>query len=478
MLSEKNARALKFLASNGKLWSNVVSSFPTMTPVATSSIMTGVGPDKHLVPGFIWYNEEIRSIVDYGGTWQSIIKLGPERVLRNILQKLNGEHLNPRTLTLHEKLEAGGFTTGSINFFIHRATQIYQAKMPILMALATQFRMTKEMIKGPNLLTLGQLIHPKFTGGAVAFPRGIFNRFGFNDVFSGQIAAKIIREGRQPDFLVIYLPDNDKYSHKYGPLRTGPSIERADQQVGAVLDALGPWESVLEDNVIIVTGDHSQSSVGLGDEFLINLDHDLRGFKRLRLREQNNEEKEIAICPNERMAFIYILQRKKEVLADVVGILVMDPRNAQIAWKVRYNKYCVLQGGTEKKLYFSRRGPYRDIYGQSWNFEGDLDVLDARVDTDNLKIEFSHYPDAFTRLRTSLEGQKATRIVVSAASGYEYFAEGGPIHPGGGSHGSLEQEDSVVPMIISGSSQTLINPRIVDLSGFILEHFRLEETLT
>jgi len=476
VLSEGNARALKFLANNGKLRSDVVSSFPTMTPVATSSIMTGVGPDKHLVPGFIWYNEELRRIVDYGGTWQSILKLGPERVLRNILLKLNGEHLNPRTLTLYEKLEASGLTTGSINFFIHRATQTYQAKMPILMEWATRFRMTRETIKGPGFLTLGQLIHPKFTGGTFAFPRGIFNRFGFNDSFSGQTAVKIIQEGQQPDFLVIYLPDNDRYSHKHGPLRTGPSLERADQQVGTVLDALGPWEKILEENIIIVTGDHSQTTVGLGNEYLIDLDRSLRKFKRLRSVECNVEDQEIAICPNERMAFIYIFQRKKDILAEVVGILALDFRNAQIAWKVRNNKYCVIQGGSEKKLFFSRRGPYWDIYGQSWNFEGDLDVVDAKIDADDLKLKFGHYPDAFTRLSSALEGRNSTRVVVSAASGYEYLAEGGPIHPGGGSHGSLEQEDSVVPMIIAGSTQTLHNPRIIDLFAFILEHFKLSES--
>ncbi len=203
----------------------------------------------------------------------------------------------------------------------------------------------------------------------------------------------------------------------------------------------------------------------------------MRKFRRLRSIERNVEDQEIAICPNERMAFVYILQRKKVILDEVVGILAMDPRNTQIAWKVRNNKYCVIQGGSEKKLFFSRSGPYWDIYGQSWNFEGDLDVVDAKIDADDLKLKFGLYPDAFTRLSSSLEGRNSTRVVVSAASGYEYLAEGGPIHPGGGSHGSLEQEDSVVPMIIAGSSQTLINPRIIDLSSFILEHFRLGETL-
>ncbi|HBP66475.1 MAG TPA: phosphodiesterase, partial [Desulfosporosinus sp.] len=57
------------------------------------------------------------------------------------------------------------------------------------------------------------------------------------------------------------------------------------------------------------------------------------------------------------------------------------------------------------------------------------------------------------------------------ASGYEYLAVGGPIHSGGGSHGSLEEEDSSVPMIVAGMPVRLEHPRIIDLVPMILEHF-------
>ena len=131
--------------------------------------------------------------------------------------------------------------------------------------------------------------------------------------FSGKIAAQIVREGNQPDLMVVYFPDNDKYSHRHGPLRSGPSIERADFQVAAVLNEYGSWEEAVEKNLIIVTGDHSQTMVGLGKEYLIDLDRALKSFKRLKVTEEANDDinQEIAICPNERMAFIYILQRQK-----------------------------------------------------------------------------------------------------------------------------------------------------------------------
>ncbi|HWQ43047.1 MAG TPA: alkaline phosphatase family protein, partial [Desulfosporosinus sp.] len=472
ILSEGNAPALRFLAKRGTYIDRVISSFPTMTPVATSSMITGVWPDRHGVPGFIWYNEEIRKIVDYGATSRSVLKIGPEIVLRNLLIKLNEEHLNPDVPTLYEKLEAGGYSAGNINFFMHRGTHPYRAKIPFLLDLATGFRLTQE-VSGPSHMTLGQLIHPPFSGRAHAYPSGIFNRFGFNDVFSGKIAAQLVHERKQPDFMVVYFSDNDKYSHQHGPLRTGPSIERADQQVASVLDEFGSWEKALDETIIIVTGDHAQSTVGLGKKYLIDLDCALKSFKRLKVTEEaSGTDQEIVICPNERMAFIYFLQPKKEILTDVVGILVKDSRNAQIAWRVSENRYCVLQGGTEKRLYFSRVGPYQDVYAQRWSFKGDLSVVDAHVTGEQI-IEFGKFPDAFTRLISALEARSGNRVVVSAASGYEYLAVGGPIHPGGGSHGSLEEEDSTVPMIVAGMSISLNYPRIIDLFPMILRHFGL-----
>lgn len=473
ILSEGKARAFRFLAKYGTYFDNVVSSFPTMTPVATSSMITGTWPDRHKVPGFIWYNEESRKIVDYGATRRGVLRIGPTKVLRNLLIRLNAEHLNPEVSTLYEELEAGGYTAGNINFFMHRSIRPHRARVPFLLALATRFRLTQAELLGPSHLTLGQLIQPPFFGRTKSFPKGVFHRFGFNDFFSGKIAARLIREGKQPDFMVVYFPDNDKYAHQHGPLFTGPCIEQADNIVASVLDQFGSWEKALEENVIIVTGDHSQTAVGLGKESLIDLDCTLKDFKRLKFTEEAGGDinQEIAICPNERMAFIYILQQNDEILHNVVDILAKDARNAQIAWKVSDNLYSVLQGGTEKKLLFSRNGPYQDVYGQSWSFEGDLSVVDARVTGEQI-IKFAKFPDALTRLISALEARNGSRIVLSAASGYEYFAVGGPIHPGGGSHGSLEEEDSTVPMIVAGLPVRLAHPRIIDLFPMILEHFR------
>lgn len=473
LLAEGDVPALSFLASKGNYYDRVVSCFPTMTPVAMSSIITGNWPNRHGVPGFIWYDEEMGRIIDYGATWKTVLKLGPEKVVRNLLNRLNSEHLNPKIPTIYEKLEGKGFKTGNINFFIFRALNEYLAKVPLAISLATGFKLFKEKVLGPSFLTIGDFVHPPLRDRFFAFPRGIFHRFGFNDVFSAKIAAQTIREGEQPDFMVVYFPDNDKFSHQKGPLRTRHSIERVDRQIGQVLDAFSSWEDALQDNVVILTGDHSQTTIGLGDEYQIDLNKALRSFDRLKKTETLTADKQIAICANERMAFIYLLQDEEETLKQIVGILSHDIRNTQIAWSDGPNRYWVVQGGTERKLFFTRSGPYHDLYGQEWDFQGDLSVIDVTVTPDG-RINYGKYPDPLGRLIAALEARGQRRIVVSAAPGCEYFTDDAPIHPGGGSHGSLEEEDSLVPMIIAGTDQTLENPRIIDLYGFVLKHFGVE----
>ncbi|HEX3015790.1 MAG TPA: alkaline phosphatase family protein [Desulfobacteria bacterium] len=467
-----SAPAMGFLAKNGYYHHDCVSSFPTMTPVATSSIVTGTWPDKHLVPGFIWYNTKSKWFVNYGATWQAIFKMGPEQIIRNLLKNLNGEHLNSKIPTVYEKLGDYGFMSGSVNFFIHRAKKQYQAKVPFLLRLASRFHLYQESLGGPEILTLGELVQPSFTKPFRKLPVGPFNRFGFNDIYSGKITADIIRAGKQPDFLLVYLPDNDKFSHLHGPMSSMPAIARADRQIKGVLDAFGSWEKALQENIFIICGDHAQTSIGKTPEHIIDLDKTLVKFRRLGLRNRSDDGTELALCPNERMALIYVLKNKRQVLEDVVATLMSDPRHTQIAWRDKHKFYKVVQGGTEKVLCFWPKGPYTDIYGHAWGFEGELDVVDARLDGKG-HVLFGTYPDAFTRIQSALDSRFGTRIILSAAPGYEYKAEGAPIHPGGGSHGSLEREDSSVPLIIAGKDKDIDNPRIIDIFPFVLDNFQI-----
>jgi hypothetical protein len=64
----------------------------------------------------------------------------------------------------------------------------------------------------------------------------------------------------------------------------------------------------------------------------------------------------------------------------------------------------------------------------------------------------------------------AGEVVVSAAPGWEFEDLGGRHHLGGGSHGSLVEGDSLVPVIAVGLGGPA--PRtVVDVAPAILAHF-------
>jgi len=61
---------------------------------------------------------------------------------------------------------------------------------------------------------------------------------------------------------------------------------------------------------------------------------------------------------------------------------------------------------------------------------------------------------------------------VSAAPGWEFSDLGGRHHLGGGSHGSLEAGDSLVPMLTVGVDAAIES--ITDVMPAVLEHFGVE----
>jgi hypothetical protein len=84
--------------------------------------------------------------------------------------------------------------------------------------------------------------------------------------------------------------------------------------------------------------------------------------------------------------------------------------------------------------------------------------------------EILSQPDAFERAWAALQNPNAGDLIVSAAPGVEFTDLGGRHHAGGGSHGSLEQGDSEVPMISVGAgappARTVdVAPRVLDQLG-------------
>jgi hypothetical protein len=111
-----------------------------------------------------------------------------------------------------------------------------------------------------------------------------------------------------------------------------------------------------------------------------------------------------------------------------------------------------------------RRGPGdADARGNRFTVEGDADLLNPQL-----------YPNALERIEGALTCPTAGEVIVSAAPGWEFADSGGAHHVGGGSHGSLRAEDSIVPLITAGfegGAPLGGMPSITDMAPLAARHF-------
>ncbi len=467
-LDRRMVPAMEFLKSRGYFTDRCVSVFPTMTPTCASSITTGTPPSDHQVPGFVWFSRREKRIVNYGISPRAVKKLGVRRVIQDLLFNLNHSQLSKKVKTLYESLEEAGLTTGAVNPFIFRAGRPHRARIPFLMQLMSSFRLGGK-IWGPRNLYLGQICPPETPVSKIMTLAHCLRKFGVNDQYSGTVGRWLIRRGRQPDLLTIYLPDTDGFAHRHDPERSEESLRRVDRQVGKVLGAFPSWDEALRRNTIIVVGDHSQSRVGTGPGSTVNLARELREFSQLDIGGENGPPKDIVLCVNERMCHVYVLRDRERLLPEVVDRLRKTPGVDQVAWKDR-GWYRLIRSG-QGMLSFRPGRDFWDEYGQGWSLTGDPGAAGAGLD--GHRIVFGDYPDALAQLANALSCENAGDLVVTAKAGYEFTGEYCPSHPGCGSHGSLHREDSLVPLLVAGAPFHSSRPRILDLAPFIRSQFGL-----
>jgi hypothetical protein len=93
----------------------------------------------------------------------------------------------------------------------------------------------------------------------------------------------------------------------------------------------------------------------------------------------------------------------------------------------------------------------------------------ARRDGADGRVEELEHPDAPGRVQSALENPNAGELLVSAAEGWEFADLGGRHHAGGGSHGSLVEGDSIVPVLTIGLDARI--ERITDVTPAVRSHF-------
>lgn len=461
-LNSGKVPALAFLGKHGRL-STAVSTFPTMTPTASATIATGVHCDLHHVPGFIWYDNLRSRYVNYGASLRALLSLGPVRVFSELFYNLNDEHLNPHISTIYEELHRRGISSACINFFIRRGPKVHTSNFHWLMKIFTAFGLKRKSLLGPESLVWGETAHPKEKFYR-KLPHGIFNKFGFNDKFTSEAVCHLIQTESLPEFTIAYFPDNDRYSHVYGPLRSHPSIISVDEGIGHILSSFGSWERALRGCHFVVVGDHAQSFVG--PKNTLHLDEVLKDYRLSPGKIAFGSKGQLIVSVNERMAIIDFLDKNLN-LDQVAERLSFEKNIGLVMWK-KNNQYHII--GEGKKLSFVKNGSVEDGNGLKWEVSGELSVIGAYIE--GTKIRFGAYPDAFERISAALDYGTTPKILLSAPLGWEYFMPGAPTHPGGGSHGSLHRQDSVVPVISAGQGEVFAGNRTADIKEHILNFFQ------
>ncbi|CAH0121956.1 MULTISPECIES: alkaline phosphatase family protein [unclassified Paenibacillus] len=455
---------LKFLMDRGRYWANCATVFPTMTASVDSSLVTGTYPDVHRIPGLIWYDPEQQEIVNYINGWNCVRKLGLGKCAKHVLYNLNEKHLSAHVTTVFEELSRRGKTSASINAIVHRSVKRHMIKLPALMNMMSGLQFRKSSISGPETMTLGSLVQSDILQDIPRPMQGYEEMCGINDDFAKHATKILIQSEKQPDFTLVYFPDNDHEMHKKNPAHAEEALIRVDQHIQDILYAFGSWEEAVKQCIFIVTGDHGQTRIGNEERFNIDLDRLLESFRVLQLGEKIGRH-DVVVCNNERMAYLYPLQA--DIQPKLIEQLLSEPRIDIIAWKEQ-REVAVREGGSGRKMYFRRNGPFTDIYGSEWTVVGEESVLDLKIKEGI--IHYGDYPDALARLYGALYSQDIPMIAITARPRYEFKSRYFPMHMNGGSHGSLHKYDSIIPLIVTGTDHAVQEPpRLVDLKQFILE---------
>jgi hypothetical protein len=272
------------------------------------------------------------------------------------------------------------------------------------------------------------------------------------------------------DFLLASLPDNDTYSHKRGPYAQVTSIASADRALERIMHASGGPDQFLDEHAIIVMSDHSQ--IAVVDQ--VNLAAALDSYSLLLPEEPDDEGADIAICPSQRSAQIYVLDpSRREELAPKIGRELNEIEGVDVVVWRDGNEAVVLSERGE--LRFSAGGDLSDDRGGTWSVEGDHEVLVLTVEGG--QVASASYPDCLERIWSALGCPNAGDVLVSAGGGYEFTDWGGVAHVGGGSHGSLHRGDSLGALLFAGTGPKKEDApdtwRIRDVMPMCLQHFSL-----
>jgi hypothetical protein len=461
------------LATAGSLHDRSVTIFPSITPAATTSIITGCYPAEHGIAGASWYDEARNEVAYYGDDFWVIAREGFGEFVRDFLLRLNGNRL--RAPTLFEMIERSGRRAASLNYLVFRGIHAHRANVPSLLAALPDVPASVS-VHGPSLLALGDFVGPKVPhGGRLSSKRGLLHRFGMDDASTGVTLRDLMSRGELPDFTVAYFADNDYRSHEVGPHAALDVVAQVDRMLGEAFEAAGGLEQVLRDTYVVITSDHGHCELpGDGGRAAIRLDRTLANFRQAALGRPWRKRDEIMICPNMRAAQIYLRQPAPDLIDQIALAALADDRIDLVMWRselTRDRSTAYTVAGAAGRLEFARgraqRGGWthaEDAFGASWSWRGDFAVVD--LEQDGQRLWFPSYPNAFERIAGALDLEKSGEVWLTARPGCEFEVRGNRAHIGGASHGALHALDSYCPLLVAGPQPATLprDVRSVDIA--------------
>ena len=459
------------LAQVGQLREESVSVFPSLTPVATSSLATGKYPGDHGVLGFHWYDRESGDEAYHGDDFWVVTKLGFGHFFQSCLQTLNRERL--RTKTVFQLLAANRRTSCSLNYLIYKGDREHQASVPAWFNWHPEVPGIQSLL-GPDVLFFGDIVSSEFALEEDAPQRkgGAFGRFGFNDENTGRLLEELPFFNPRPDFTIAYFPDHDYDAHKVGLAGALSKVEAVDAVLGRVLDQLGGMERALQDFTILVTGDHSQSDMHSDEtEASIRLDL-LFGAEVVSPPGDWKDKSKLKVCPDMRCAQIAYTDEFSLSPETLVEMLLNEPRIDQViepSPKADFDFQ--VRTADRGALLFSLdpSSPFRDAHGNRWRWKGGLSAVDASMEGE--LITYGDYPNALERIARAFNGN-VQEIWATARVGHEFALKETSVHVGGGSHGSLHRLDSLSPLLAAGLPEGIDlpeHPRAVDVTPLCMK---------
>lgn len=481
-VAEGRAPLFGELLERGVLVRDCVSSFPSVTPVACSEIVTGVGADRHWISGMNWYHRLERRYVDYGSSLEATRAFGVFRALYDLVYNMNLGHLSPEVETLFESLEDAGARTACTPFLIYRGRRRHEVSLEGLLRRAVDASKLKfhHHTWGPTDLFYGDLYASR------EVPCRSTSIPGNRDGYAACCAAELLREDLY-DFLLLSLPDNDNYSHRHGPEATVESIARADANLATFVEEAGSLDEFLADHALILLADHAQTPVHRGLPLAELLAAE---WSVLQPSEERPERAQLAVSPTGRAAHVYLLPGEGERaepaavaarLSVIEGVDLVcrledaagEPlRRLGPGMPAGGGEWAVVERG-EAALRFRPGDGVADLRGGRWDVDGDFAALEATAVAGRLDSET--YPDPLARVWSALTAPHSGDFVVSLAPGFEAVDWGGVSHAGGGSHGALHAGDSLGPLLFVGCGPESAAEReqwtLRDVAPVVLEHF-------